>query len=296
MIGKDMSRYGTSVDIDLGLVCRLIADQFPEWDGLEINPVEVSGWDNRTFRLGDQLLVRMPSAARYSAQVAKEQRWLPKLAPHLPLPIPVPVALGRPSHEYPWNWSVYRWIDGEAADAGKIDDLDHFAHALSAFLVALQKVDATDGPTPGQHNFFRGGALKTYDDETRGAIAKVRDRIDSNAALAVWEDALATTWDKGPVWVHGDVSAGNLLHKGGKLSAVIDFGCIGVGDPACDLAIAWTFFSGKNRESFLHGLQPDPATLARGRGWTLWKALITLAQDQAPVSMKCQRIIGDLLE
>ena len=263
--------------VDAPLVARLIAAQFPRWAGLPVRPVEPGGWDNRTFRLGDDLSVRLPSAEAYAAQVAKEHRWLPRLAPLLPLLIPVPLALGRPDEGYPWPWSVYRWLDGEPAAPERIADPRRFATELARFLAALQRIDPAGGPPPGPHNFYRGGPLTVYDAETRRAIAALRDGIDAEAATATWEAALRAPWPGPPVWVHGDVAAGNLLLRHGRLSAVIDFGCTGVGDPACDTTIAWTLLSGESRAAFRAALPLDRATWARGRGWALWKALITLA-------------------
>jgi len=265
------------VDIDAGLVRRLVASQFPQWDHLPIEPVEPGGWDNRTFRLGEHMAVRLPSAEAYCLQVQKEQRWLPRLAPLLPLPIPVPLAMGMPADFYPWHWSVYRWLEGEIAMVERIADLGQFATTLARFLIALQRIDATGGPPPGPHNFFRGGPLAVYDGETRHAMAALAGRIDTDTAAAVWEAALAATWCRPSVWLHGDVGAGNLLVEKGRLSAVIDFGCSAVGDPACDLSIAWTLLEGESREAFHAALPVDDATWARGRGWTLWKALIVLA-------------------
>jgi aminoglycoside phosphotransferase (APT) family kinase protein len=263
-----------SVPIDDALVSRLVAAQFPQWSELPIRPVLPSGWDNRTFRLGDRMVVRLPSAVEYADQVAKEQRWLPALAASLPLAIPIPLALGQPDADFPWNWSVYRWLEGEAASSGSIADRSEFASSLGRFLCALQRIDGTDGPVPGSHNFHRGGALGIYDGQTRQAIAALEGKIDGDAATAVWEAALASVWKRPPVWVHGDVSAGNLLVQAGRLGAVIDFGQLGVGDPACDLAIAWTFFDGASRQAFRDALPLDDATWARGRGWALWKVLI----------------------
>ena len=270
--------HADGVDIDVSLVRRLVATQFPRWADLPIRPVEFDGVDNRTFRLGEEMSVRLPSAERYALQVEKEHRWLPKLAPHLPLPIPVPLAKGAPGEGYPFPWSVYRWIEGETATAGRLADMPGFAVALAGFLSALGRVDPAGGPPPGRHNFFRGGPLTVYDAETRRAIAALEGRIDTDAASAVWEAALGATWHGPPVWFHGDVASGNLLVEGGRLSAVIDFGTSGVGDPSCDLAIAWTLFEGESRDAFREALGPDEATWARGRGWTLWKALITLAE------------------
>jgi aminoglycoside phosphotransferase (APT) family kinase protein len=265
------------VEIDTALARRLVAAQFPQWAGLAIRPVTHGGWDNRTFHLGERMIVRLPSAGRYAAQVEKEHRWLPTLARGLPLPIPVPLARGDPAEDYPWPWSIYGWLDGETASAGRIDDPARFAVDLAGFLAALQRIDAAGGDAAGAHSFWRGGPLSTYDAETRAAIATLGDRIDAKAVTAVWEAALETDWTAAPVWVHGDMAAGNLLVENGALSAIIDFGCCSVGDPACDLAIAWTFLEGEAREAFRAALPLDPATWARGRGWTLWKALIVHA-------------------
>ena len=269
--------HENEVSIDVPLVQRLVGAQFPRWSDLPIRPVEVGGWDNKTFHLGEHMTVRLPSAESYVPQVEKEHRWLPELAPRLPLPIPVPLAKGRPGSGYPFPWSVYPWIEGETATVGRIEDLVEFATTLADFLVALQQIDPTGGPPPGPHNFFRGGSLKVYDAETRQALDALNGRIDTRAASEVWGSALDAVWHGPPVWFHGDVAWGNLLVEEGRLSAVIDFGTSGVGDPSCDLAISWTLFGGESREAFRTVLQPDDATWARGRGWTLWKALITLA-------------------
>ncbi len=267
----------TEPPIESGLVTRLIASQFPQWANLPVKSVENDGWDNRTFHLGDDMSVRLPSGNGYVLQVEKEQYWLPILAPHLPLPIPVPLAMGRPSELFPRPWSVYRWLEGEVASVAQIADLTEFAVSLAQFLVALRKVDATDGPLPGQHNFFRGAPLAVYDDETRRALVALEGMIDTKVAADVWDIALASRWDRPPVWFQGDVSVGNLLVADGRLSAVIDFGTSGIGDPACDLVIAWTLFDGESRKAFRDAIGLDDATWARGRGWAIWKAMIVAA-------------------
>jgi aminoglycoside phosphotransferase (APT) family kinase protein len=263
--------------IDADLVARLIAEQFPEWAHLPVREVVLQGWDNRTFRLGEELSVRLPSAAGYVPQIEKEHRWLPGLAPHLPLPIPSPVAKGRPNDRYPWPWSVYQWLPGEPAATAPIADLCGFARDLAGFLSALYRIPAGDGPAAGPHSFYRGGPLSVYDDETRRAIATLSDEIDPAAATAIWHQALAAEWHGPPVWVHGDVAVGNLLVQDGRLSAVIDFGSSAVGDPACDTVFAWTFLSGESRDVFRRELPVEPGAWTRGRGWALWKALITIA-------------------
>lgn len=283
------------VDIDLSLVRRMVATQFPQWSDLSIRPVAFSGWDNKTFHLGEHMIVRLPSAERYSTQVKKEQHWLPRLAPFLPLPIPVPLAMGEPTDGYPWNWSVYRWLDGETAEIEQIANLRQFATDLAEFLVALQQIDPIGGPPAGSHSFYRGGPLTTYDAETRQAIAALGQGIDTDAVTAVWEAAMAATWHGSPVWFHGDVSTGNLLVVGGRLSAVIDFGTSGVGDPACDLSIAWTLFGGESRDAFRAILPLDGATWARGRGWALWKSLIVFAglSGTNPLEVEKSRLVID---
>ncbi|MFS0699745.1 aminoglycoside phosphotransferase family protein [Cellulomonas sp. 179-A 4D5 NHS] len=265
--------------VDADVVRGLVARQLPQWADLPVRPVEVGGWDNQTFRLGDRMTVRLPTAEGYAEAVAKEHRWLPVLAPRLPLPVPVPLAQGEPDATFRFPWSVYGWIEGERAGPGTVRDLTRFARDLAAFLVALRQVDATGGPAPGRHCWFRGGPLRVYDDETRHAIAVLGDRVPGDLATQVWETALRAQWDGPPVWFHGDVAVGNLLVRDGALAAVIDFGTSGVGDPACDLAIAWTLFSGESRDAYRDRLGVDDGTWARGRGWALWKALIVYVDE-----------------
>ena len=284
------------VNIDAALVRRLVCAQFPRWAHLPVRQVEAGGVDNRTFHLGARMTVRLPSAAGYAPQVEKEHRWLPELAPLLPLPIPIPLAKGEPADGYPWRWSVYRWIEGETAATERIEDPVEFAGALADFLVALYGIDPAGGPRPGPHNFFRGGPLTVYDAETRRALAALEGAFDTAAAGAVWRAALAAGWRGPPVWFHGDVARGNLLVRDGRLAAVIDFGTSGVGDPSCDLAIAWTLFEGESREAFRAALRLDEGTWARGRGWALWKALITLAAPDGPeTAEEARRVIHEIL-
>jgi aminoglycoside phosphotransferase (APT) family kinase protein len=284
--------------IDVSLARRLIDSQFPRWSHLPITAVEFDGWDNRTFRLGSELTVRLPSGDWYAQQVDKEQRWLPVLAPQLPLPIPVPVARGEPDCGFPYQWSVYRWLDGELASKARIGDLPGFATTLARFLNALGRIDATAGPAPGQHNFYRGGPLATYEDETLQAIEALGNEVPGEAVLRVWDDAMTTSWHREPVWLHGDVATGNLLVRDARLAAVLDFGSSGVGDPACDTVIAWTFLSGASRARFRADLDVDSATWSRGRGWALWKALISLVghlERDAPDAALARRDIDQIL-
>jgi len=262
-------------DLTVDLVRALLADQWPEWAHLPIAPVPVNGWDNSSFRLGDDLLVRLPSAERYVEGVFKEHRWLPWLAPQLPLPIPAPVHLGRPTLLFRRPWSVYRWIDGEPLSTGRVDDDVQLARDVAAFLRVLYSLDARDGPPAGTQNFLRGMPLTVWDEQVRQAIAVHGADIDVPAVEALWEAACSTTWTRDPVWFHGDVAENNLLVRDGRLCAFIDFGTSGVGDPACDVYLAYTFLSGEARDAYREGLGFDDDTWTRGRGWVLWKALIT---------------------
>lgn len=283
--------------IDADLVTSLIAEQFPQWSGLPVTPVAPQGWDNRSFRLGADMLVRLPSAARYAAQVAKEQRWLPMLAPALPFAIPKPIAKGRPTAAYLLAWSVYGWINGTTAKSGEIADDTTFARDLAQFLRSLHRIDTKDGPAPGAHNFHRGGALAVYDTETRAALNALQGRIDTAAASAIWDKALASHWHRPAIWLHGDIACNNLLVKDGALCAILDFGSCAVGDPACDLVAAWTMFDGEARSAFCASLPFDAATWARAQGWALWKAVITVADKSADpyVTDVALRRINDLL-
>lgn len=271
------------IPVDVPLVRRLIDTQFPRWADLPVVPVPRGGWDNRTFRLGTDMLVRLPSAAAYALAVEKEQRWLPILAPHLPLPIPVPLAAGKPGEGYPHPWSVYRWIEGETVRV----PLDSSAVALADFLTALRRVDPTGGPAPGLHNWYRGGPLRTYDEMMKEGVERLDDPALRAAVAESWQESLDAPWHGRPVWFHGDVAPGNLLSGNGTLTAVIDFGTCGVGDPACDLAIAWTSLTAPAREAFRNRMAVDSATWLRGRGWALWKATI-----DGPALDVIERILG----
>lgn len=272
----DLGSLPARIDIAPPQVRRLIRDQFAQWADLPIEPVANGGWDNWTFHLGDQMIVRLPSASEYALAVEKEHQWLPLLAPRLPLPIPTPLALGAPRAGYPHPWSIYRWISGCTASAERIADHRTFATDLAAFLAALRKIDPTGGPQPGKHNWFRGGPLRTFDGSTRHALEELDGHVDVASARGVWAEALDATWDGVERWFHGDVAEGNLLlNDAGQLAAVIDFGTCGVGDPACDLAVAWTLLTAEGRRAFRDRLGIDDPTWARGRGWALWKTVAT---------------------
>jgi aminoglycoside phosphotransferase (APT) family kinase protein len=282
----------------VSLARRLVDCQFPDWSELPIAAMEPDGSDNRSFRLGSDLVVRLPTGEEYAHQVEKEQRWLPVLAPQLPLPIPEPVAQGRPDPGFPYPWSVYRWIDGVPASIAQIDDLTAFATALAQFLNALRRVDVSGAPEPGEHNFFRGASLTIYEDEALSAVDALGDEVPGDEVRRVWAAATATAWDREPVWVHGDIAPANMLAVNGRLAAVIDFGCCAVGDPACDTVIAWTFLSRPNRDRFRATLGVDSGTWSRGRGWALWKALISLRgylEEDAEEASRARHQIDEIL-
>ncbi|MCH9633418.1 MAG: hypothetical protein S4CHLAM7_01430 [Chlamydiae bacterium] len=275
--------------INISQVNRLIDQQFPQWKNLNIKPVILSGWDNKTFHLGDKMLIRMPSAQIYSAQIEKESLWLPIISPKLPLQIPCPLAIGQPGEGYPCKWSIYQWIEGKPASHTNIDNLVKFSNDLASFLLALYQVDTTKAPKAGHHNFYRGASLSHYDKDVREALKVLGKKINTTKATNIWERALRSSWKTPPVWVHGDISLGNLIVEKNKLIAVIDWGQMATGDPSCDLAIAWTFFEGKSFATFQEVLNLDPDTWDRAQGWALWKALITAAQFVNPNNVESKR-------
>jgi aminoglycoside phosphotransferase (APT) family kinase protein len=272
--------HADEVATDAFLVRRLLAAQFPDWAGLPIERVQSAGTDNAIYRLGDDKAVRLPRIGWATGQVEREHRWLPMLAPHLPLAIPAPLAMGVPAEGYPWRWSIYRWLEGENATHDRITDLRQAATDLARFITALQRIDPTGGPLAGVES-SRGVPLATRDSPTRAAIAALHGVLDVHALTAQWEAALrAPVWSGPGVWLHGDLNEGNLLALHGRLTAVIDFGVMGVGDPACDLMVAWTLLTAETRDTFRAALPFDDATWTRGRGWALSWALIVLPYYQ----------------
>lgn len=262
------------------LARKLISHQFPEYASLTIVDVEKQGHDNRTYRLGRHMLVRMPTAEDYALKVPKEQELLPGLAKRLSASIPAPIKMGKPSADYPYPFSIYKWLSGKSINLLTLiaQEKEQLAFDLAKFLKELQSITDVEGPEPGQHNWWRGDHVSVYDKGAREQITELAEVIDVTRALALWGHACATRWNKQPVWIHGDFAIGNILMDGGKLSAVIDFGGAAVGDPACDLVIAWTYLSGKAREIFIAEMDMDPDTWLRARAWALWKATFELCQ------------------
>lgn len=264
--------HAGEVDTNAGLVRRLLGEQFPQWAGLPIERVVSTGTVNAIYRLGDDMVVRLPRLQRWAAGIEKESQWLPKLAPHLPLRIPEPVALGNAANGYPFSWAIYRWIDGQPYADEFVDDEHQAAGSLARFVVDLRGIAAVSGaPRAGRR------PLRELDTATRSAILSARDVIDSDAVTAAWERALeAPMWDGARVWIHTDLLRPNLLVEGGRLCAVIDFGGVGVGDPAADVVAAWSVFSSTGRWTFRDALDIDDGTWSRGRGFALHQAAMII--------------------
>ena len=264
--------HADELDIDAELVRRLVAEQFPDWAESTVTRVASAGTDNAMYRLGEDMVVRLPRLPGGARQIETEQRWLPRLAPHLPLSVPVPLAMGAPGRGYELRWGVYGWLDGANAYDAPLAELADAAGELGRFVAALRRVDAVGGPVS-----FRGGPLGAQDADVREAIAELGadGTHDPALATAAWEHTLALPqWDAAPVWLHGDLLPGNLLTGSGHLTAVIDFGCLGVGDPAADALPAWALFSAGTREVFREEGEFEDVVWARGRGWALCFGLV----------------------
>jgi aminoglycoside phosphotransferase (APT) family kinase protein len=285
----------------LELAYKLIAEQFPKLSHLPITDVERQGHDNRTYRLGNEMLIRMPTDESYALKVPKEQALLPQLAKKLSLSIPIPLHMGKPCADYPYPFSLYKWLPGKSINLLALTEQQKEVLALDlvAFLQELQAIADLDGPKPGQHNWWRGDHVSVYDQGARTQIAELSDVIDEKAAVALWDKACATKWIKTPVWIHGDLAIGNILMDDGKLSAIIDFGGVAIGDPACDLVIAWTYLSGKSREIFIRKMALDEDTWLRAKAWVLWKAtfeLCQIADKKSAVAQLQKKIIDTVIK
>lgn len=253
---------------DPALVRRLVAAQFPRWAHLPVRPVPSSGTDNAMYRLGDDLAVRLPRIPGAAGDVAMEQRWISFLAPHLPVTVPGRVALGEPAEGYPYPWAVCRWLPGTNPATGDLP----LAEDLAEFITALRRVDPAGAPAAG-----RGVPLASRDEPTRDAIARSVDLVDTAALTRLWDEALRLpVWEGGPTWLHGDLSPGNVLVDDGRLSAVIDWGTAGTGDPTVDLTVAWNLLPADTRPAFRAALGADEPTWLRGRAWALSISIIQL--------------------
>ncbi|MEU4930226.1 aminoglycoside phosphotransferase family protein [Streptomyces yokosukanensis] len=286
--------HADEVDLDAPLVQRLIARRFPRWAALPVRRLASSGTENAMFRLGADLLVRLPRRPGAVPDLTREQCWLPRLGPLLPVAVPEPVGVGEPDEDYTWPWSVYRWLEGRNPVAGAVREPQRLAEDLAAFVRALRRIAPRDAP-PGH----RGGPLRERDEPTRAAVAELGAGVDGAAVTALWEGALRAPEHTGaPVWAHGDLSPGNVLADAGRLSAVIDFGCAGVGDPAVDLVVAWNLLPASVRDVFRGAVGADDAEWARGRGWALSISLIQLPyyRDTNPALAENSRhVIAEIL-
>jgi aminoglycoside phosphotransferase (APT) family kinase protein/adenylate kinase family enzyme len=265
--------HADELETNEALVRQLLVAQFPQWAELPIEALPAGGTDNAIYRLGDDLSVRLPRRADWAPGSSdKEFQWLPKLAPLLPVSVPTPVARGAPGEGYPNGWAIYNWLEGEDAASTPLD-LPHAAVDLAELLDALRQIDPTGGPPPGG----RGGSLRPRDEDTRSGIAALGDLIDPAAVTAAWEAALAAPeWDRARVWIHGDLDPRNLLVRDGRITGLLDWSSMCVGDPACDVKVAWAVLDAETRPVFRELLEIDDATWARGRGWALSQAMIAL--------------------
>lgn len=263
------------IPVDEGLARRLVCEQFPAWADLSLRRAPSAGTSHAIFRLGQDKSLRLPLYPGPDRQALLEWQWLPLLAPRLPLRVPVPLGLGAPTREYPWTWSVHPWIEGESATAGCIADMHEAARALGRFVAAMRSLDLPGGPPPSLSD--RGGPLAPRDEAVQEALGALVDEIDTRRASAAWDRALAAAaWTGPPTWLHGDLHEGNLLARAGRLQAVIDWGCLAVGDPAPDLMVAWTFLPKAERGTFRDAVGADDASWERARGWALSMGLIAL--------------------
>lgn len=273
------------VVIQTAQVEALVADQFVHLAHLALAPVASGGTDNLLFRLGNTHVARFPRIPGAATLIAKESHWLPHLAPHLPLTIPSPIGTGAPGHGYPFPWSITQWIPGQDGLQSPLDQTIA-ARSLANFILALRRIDARDGPPGGAQNFGRGLPLRSRNEAVETALQALQTEIDTAKAAAIWRDALATPeWTQSPQWLHGDLHPGNLIGQNGHLTAVIDWGCLGTGDPAIDLIPGWTMFDPPARVAFKTLTQTDAAQWSRARGLALSWAMIALPYywDSNPV-------------
>lgn len=271
-----------TIHIDEQLVRSLIRQQFPKFSDLPIHAVAKQGWDNRTFRLGGDLAVRMPSEESYAPAVNKEVTALATLEPHLSVAVPKVFALGQPSDAYPLPWSIRHWLGGETLEDAPPNNKIAFATQLATVLIELRSAPPAAALAAGEHSFYRGCHPRIYENEVVKSLEILKQNIDSAQSMRIWQAAIKGDWCHEPVWFHGDIAVGNILMQNSEISALIDFGTCGVGDPACDYAVAWTYFNAVERAHFKHTLQVDDDTWQRAKAWALWKSLATLAGLSSP--------------
>jgi aminoglycoside phosphotransferase (APT) family kinase protein len=289
-----MKMHDGEAGIDAGLVRRLVAVQFPRLAGLPVSAVRSTGTVNAIYRIGDDLCARLPRLQEYAADLVDELRWLPWLAPRLPLRVPEPVAVGRPAGGYPFPWAIYQWIEGQPYADELVGDEPQAARDLARFVAGLRRIDPAAGaPRAGRR------PLRELDGATRAAIDCSRHVIDRDAVTAAWEHALeAPAWEGAPVWIHTDLLRPNLLVDGGRLCAVIDFGGAGLGDPAADVIAAWSVFGRAGREAFRAALGVDDGTWNRARGFALHQAVMIIPyypETNPGFVTLAERTVGEVL-
>lgn len=288
-----MKMHAEEVDIDAGLVERLVAEQFPTLVGMPIRAVQSVGTVNAIYRLGDNLCVRLPRVPWWAEDLQRELKWLPKLAPYLSLRIPEPVAQGRPASGYPFTWAIYRWLDGQPYGDDLVHDERQVAADLAQFVLELRRIDPVGAPKGGRK------PLRELNGPTREAIEASRSVIDSDAVATAWASALeAPAWNGSPVWIHTDLLRPNLLVEQGRLQAVIDFGGAGVGDPAADVIAAWSVFGQAGRAAFRAALDVDDATWKRARGYALHQAVLIIpyyAESNPGFVSLAKRTVAEIL-
>jgi aminoglycoside phosphotransferase (APT) family kinase protein len=277
--------HAGEIDVSTGLAARLIAEQFPLWARLPIRPV-TAGTECVLYRLGDDMVIRLPRRPGESLGAILEQGMLARIAPFLPVPVPALIAEGQPTAEYPASWGVLRWLDGDTPVEGHLAAPGLLAADLAEFLRALWKVDLGKVDLAHGPPAYRGGPLTDQHEFTLGAIEQVHGLIDTDAATSIWEHAVQlAAWDGPDTWIHADLMPGNLLTRNGRLAAVIDFDCAGLGDPSQDLIVAWMLLPAHVRPSFRCAVGADDATWLRGRARALSMALghLDYYQDTNPV-------------
>ena len=286
--------HADEVDIDAQLVQRLLAIQFPKWAKLPIKQVVSAGTNNALYKLGEDMVVRLPRIESAVKHIDTERTWLPRLAPQLPVAVPLPLGLGTASEGFPWPWTIYTWLDGVNPEADHLVEPGLLAQDIADFILAMQKVELLDGP-PAR----RGEPLQTQNLQVRQALIALEGVIDTGAATKTWKECLKLpAWYKPPVWVHGDLMPGNLLIVSNRLSAVVDFEGVGMGDPACDLIVAWNLLPANVRDDFRNTVSVDDATWERGKGWAFSMAIIQLPyyKDTNPImAANARYVIGEVL-
>ena len=285
--------------IDVDLVRRLLLEQHPDLAGLSLTTVG-EGWDNAVFRLGDELAIRLPRRSATAALVENEQRWLPHLAPRLPLPVPTPVRIGRPGMGFPWAWSIVRWFPGTASFTAPPFDLRAAAIAIGGFLRALHQPAPPEAP----QSPWRSIPLDARTARLHEHLDQLHDTVNRERILALWDRLVVTPrWSGPPMWLHGDLHPGNLLIHEGSLSAVIDFGDVTCGDPATDLSVMWMLLPPEHRHTLFDAAgrnrsnPMDEQMWRRARGWALsiGVAVVALGQDGNPLAELGRKTIAAAL-